>query len=116
MARLISLWLAIVLAITVGTARAQSTDKAGSRLYSIAGTVKAVSATSLTLEIADRGIVVVGADSATRFIGRGTASDLLLRKGWPKLSDVIKTGDRVTVSCRRSGRKLFAVEIRVVQP
>ena len=50
MARLISLWLAVVLAITVGTARAQSTDKAGSRLFSIAGTAKAVATSSLAVD------------------------------------------------------------------
>jgi hypothetical protein len=106
--------LVVVLSLTVGVG-AQSTNGSAPKPYVIAGVVRGLSATSLTLEIADRGIVVVGADSATRFIGRGMASDLLLRKGRPRLSDVIKTGDRVTVSCRRSGRKLFAVEIRVVQ-
>jgi hypothetical protein len=115
MARVMSLWLAVSLAIGVGVAGAQGTGGTGPRLDTATGTVKAVSRSSLTLEGGSGEVVVLGADSSTRFIGRGMASDLLLRKGRPRLSDVIKTGDRVTVSCRRSGRKLFAVEIRVVQ-
>jgi len=116
MARVLSLVVALSLAVGVGAAGAQSTGSAAPKPYVIAGVVKRVSASSVTLEIADRGIMVIGADAATRVIGRGMASDLLLRKGSPKLPDVIKAGDRVTASCRRSGRALFAVEIRVVQP
>ena len=114
MARLISLWLAVVLAITVGTARAQSTDKAGSRLYSITGTAKAVAASSLAVDT-DGEVVVIATDSSTRVIGKGgaRARDLLYRKGRPKLSDVIKAGDRVIVTCRRADRTPYAVEIRV---
>lgn len=116
MGRVLSLVVALSLAVGVGAASAQNTGSTAPKQYVIAGVVQGVSATSLTLEIGDRGIVVVGADSATRVIGRGMASDLLLRKPGPKLPDGIKAGDRVTVSCRRSGRRLFAVEIRVVQP
>jgi hypothetical protein len=114
MGRLISLWLAIVLAITVGSASAQSTDKAGSRLYSIAGTAKAVAASSLAVDT-DGDVVVIGIDSSTRVVAKegARARDLLYRKGRPKLSDVIKAGDRVIVICRRADRTPYAVEIRV---
>jgi hypothetical protein len=114
--RLLSLVVALSLAVGVDAAGAQSTGGTTPKQYVIAGVVKGVSASSVALEIADRGIVVIGADAATRVIGRGMASDLLLRKRRPKLPDVLKAGDRVTASCRRSGRALFAVEIRVVQP
>ena len=114
MARVMSLWLAVSLAIGVGIAGAQGTTGTGPRLYTATGTVKAVSRSSLTLEGGSGEVVVLGADSSTRVIGRGMASDLLLRKGRPKLADVIKAGDRVTVTCRRSGRALTAVEVRVV--
>jgi hypothetical protein len=116
MGRALSLIVALSLAVSVGAVGAQSTNGSAPKPYVIAGVVQRVSATSLTVEIADRGIVVVGADSATRVIGKGTASILLLRQGRPKLSDIIKAGDRVTVSYRQSGRQLFAVEIRVVHP
>jgi hypothetical protein len=112
MARLISLWLAVVLAITVGTASAQSTNKAGSRLYSIAGTAKAVAASSLAVDTGGE-VVLIAADSSTRVVAKGGPRDLLHRKSRPKLSDVIKAGDRVIVTCRRADRTPYAVEIRV---
>jgi hypothetical protein len=111
MGRVLSLVVALSLAVGVGAAGAQSTGSAAPKPYVIAGVVKGVSASSLTLEIADRGIVVIGADAATRVIGRGMASDLL-RNGGPN-STGHQGCDRVRPR-RRSG--LFAVEIRVVQP
>ena len=111
MPRVMSLWLAVSLAIGVGIAGAQGTSP---RLYTATGRVKAVSRSSLTLEGGSGEVVVLGADSSTRVIGRGMASDLLLRKGGPKLADVIKAGDRVTVTCRQAGRVLTAVEVRIV--
>ena len=115
MARVMSLWFAGSLAIGVGIAGAQGTDGTGPRLYSFNGAVKAVSASSLALEVGDREVVVLRADSSTRVVAKGAgASDLLYRYGRRKLSDVIKAGDRVTVTCRRSGRALTAVEVRVV--
>ena len=114
MGRVLSLVVALSLTVGVGTVGAQSSNGAAPKPYVLAGVVRGVSAASVTLELADREIVVIGADSSTRVIGKGMASDLLLRK--PRLSNAIKAGDRVTVSCRRSGRQLFAVEIRVVRP
>jgi hypothetical protein len=113
MGRVLSLAVALSLAVGVGAVGAQSTNGSAPKPYAIAGVVHGVSATSLTLEVADRGIVVVGADSATRVIAKGGARDLLYRKGRPKLSDVIKAGDRVIVTCRRADRTPYAVEIRV---
>ena len=114
MARVMSLWFAGSLAIGVGIAGAQGTDGTGPRLYSFNGAVKAVSASSLALEV-DGEVVVLRADSSTRVVAKGArASDLLYRYGRRKLTDVIKAGDRVTVTCRRSGRVLTAVEVRVV--
>jgi hypothetical protein len=115
MARVMSLWLAVSLAIGVTIAGAQGTDGTSPRLYSINGAVKAVSASSLALEVGDHDVVVLSIDSSTRVIGKGAgASDLLYRYGRRKLTDVIKAGDRVAVACRRSGRALTAVEVRVV--
>jgi hypothetical protein len=101
------------LAVDVCAAPAQGTDNVGSRLYAIAGTAKAVAATSLAVDTTDGEVVVIGTDSSTRVIAKGGARDLLYRKGRPKLSDVIKAGDRVIVTCRRADRTPYAVEIRV---
>ena len=103
MARVISLWLAVLLAIGVGTAGAQGTGGAGPKLYAITGAVKAVSTSSLALEVGNHEIVVLGADSSTRVIAKSArASDLLYRYGRRKLTDLVKAGDRVTVTCRRA--------------
>ena len=105
MARVMSLWLAVSLAIGVTIAGAQGTDGTSPRLYSINGAVKAVSASSLALEVGDHDVGVLRIDSSTRVIGKGAgASDLLYRYGRRKLTDVFKAGDRVTVTSRRSGR------------
>jgi len=93
-----SLVVALSLVVGVGVVGAQSTSGPAPQPYVLAGVVRGVSAASVTLELADREIVVIGADSSTRVIGKGIA------------------GDRVTVSCRRSGRQLLAVKIRVVRP
>ena len=115
MVRVLSLWLAVSLAIGITIAGAQDTDGTSPRLYSINAAVKAVSASSLALEVGDHEVVVLRTDSSTRIVGKGAgASDLLYRYGRRKLTDVIKAGDRVAVACRRSGRALTAVEVRVV--
>ena len=64
MGRVLSLVVALSLAVGVAIVGAQSSNGSAPKRYVIAGVVQGVSATSLTLEIADRGVVVVGADSA----------------------------------------------------
>jgi hypothetical protein len=71
MGRALSLVVALSLAVGIGVVGAQSSNGSAPKPYVIAGVVRGVSSTSLTLEIADRGIVVIGADAATRVIGRG---------------------------------------------
>jgi hypothetical protein len=112
MARVISLSLAVTAAIGVGIAGAQGTS--GPK-YSIVGTVRALTPSSLVLEVGNREIIVISADSSTRVTAKGTRgwSDLLYRYGRRNITDVVKAGDRVLVTCRRSGRTPYAVEIRV---
>ena len=73
---------------------------------------KPVATSSLAVD-SDGEVVVIGTDSSTRVVGKGGPRDLLYRKGRPKLSDVIKAGDRVIVTCRTVDRTPYAVEIRV---
>jgi hypothetical protein len=69
MARLMSFTLAVVAAVAIGSAGAQTNGKAGSRLRLLTGVVTAVSTSSLTIGRGQHEMVVdVG--SSTRFIGK----------------------------------------------
>ena len=105
--------LAVVLAIGGAIANAQTNDSSRSRLLTTSGVVKAVTASSLTLE-RDGAKVTFGVAPSTRVIGQGTAgSDLVLRQPPKGVRDLVTAGDLVTVRYRRSGRALHAVEVRV---
>jgi hypothetical protein len=115
MGRLVYLTLAGAVAIGISAAGAQTSGDAGSKVQSMTGVVKAVSASSLTV---DRGghEVVFGVDSSIRVLASGRTAgprDLVLRAPGPGLTDFVKTGDQVQVKYRQSGRALKAVEVRV---
>jgi hypothetical protein len=116
MVRLGYLTLAIAVAIGINAASAQTNGKASSKLQSMAGVVKAVSVSSLTLERGGTEIVF-GVDSSTRVLAKGGPRDLVYRipERGRRLTDIVKAGDRVTVRYRQSGSAMNAVEVRVVQ-
>ena len=100
-------------AIGIAAASAQTDDTARPRLQVMAGVVKAVSVSSLTLASAGKEVVFVVGQS-TRLLGKGSGPrDLVYR--WPrkKLPDLVNAGDRVTVTYRRSGARLNAVDVRI---
>ena len=104
--------LAIAVAIGIG-ASAQTDGKANSKVQSITGVVKAVSASSLTVETGGNAIMFA-LGSWTRVVGSRTQPrDLVLRRPGPGLTDFVKTGDQVTVRYRPSGDVLKAVEVRI---
>ena len=116
MIRTIPLAVALVLALGAIATSAQ-TDSARPKLQTAIGVVKTVSASTFTVE--RRGVEIMFATSPlTRFVGKGTASDLVLRqRGRQKLSDFVKPRDRVHVSFRQSDDAVMtAVEVRVVRP
>lgn len=115
MARLVYLTLAVLVAIGISTAGGQSDSKATAKLRSITGVVKAVSASALTLEGRSNATIVIGVDSSTRVVGKGPrVGDLLYRvPARNRLIDLVKAGDRVTVTYSQSGSALNAVEVRV---
>ena len=96
---------------------AQTDGKDSSKLQLIAGVVKAVSASSLTLDRAGNKPIVIGVDSSTRLIAGTTTrvGDLVYRPGRPRLAHFVNAGDRVTVTYRQSGSAMSAVEVRVVR-
>jgi hypothetical protein len=121
--RLLYLTLSVVLVGGLSTSRAQTDGKTSSSGPSMSGVVKAVSASSLTIE-RDGAEVVFSVTSSTRLLRRGPASpgpgvypngarDLVLRPP-PPISELVKPGERVTVRFRPSGSVLRAVEVRVV--
>lgn len=114
MVRLVYFTLAIALAIGISAAGFQTDSKVSSKDQLVAGVVKAVSASSLTLERGN-GKIVFGVDSSTRVISKGTSTDLLRRMPGPRLTDIVKAGDQVTVKYRLSGSARNAVEVRVLQ-
>jgi hypothetical protein len=108
--------VAIVFAIRVDNASAQTNGDARSNAQSMTGVVKTVTALSLTLEHGGHDIAF-RVDASTRVIGRGTWSDLLLRER-PKgrsVSDLLHAGDQVTVRYRVSGSAMNALEVRVLK-
>jgi len=89
---------------------------------STTGVVKSVSASSLTIEH-DGVDVGFRVGSSTRFVRRDPphgagrypngANDLVLRPP-PTMKDLLKAGERVTVTFRHAGASLQALEVRVL--
>jgi len=106
MVRLVPAVLALVLIAGVA-AHAQP-----ARTFTVTGVVKTISASSLTVSGA-RHDVTFAMTRSTRYIGRGAGgSDLVLRDPRPTILDVVKRGDRVTVTYRVSRGALSAVQVR----
>lgn len=99
---------ALILLFGAAIASAQVSSK----LQITAGVVKTVSASSLTVEQSGNQ-VVFAVNKSTRFIGKGTAGDLVLRPH--RVSDFVKAGDQVTVKFRHDEARMNAVEVRVVR-
>jgi hypothetical protein len=117
MVRLAYLTLAVLVAIGTSAASVQTNGKASSKVRLITGAVKAVSASSLTLELGGHKIMVIGVDSSTRLLAKAgvRVGDLVYREPARRLTDLVTAGDRVTVTYRQSGSAMNAVEVRVVQ-
>ena len=89
---------------------------------STTGVVKSVSASSLTIE-RDGVELAFSVGPSTRLVRRDAphrpgyysngANDLVLRPS-PTLKDLLKAGERVTVTFRQSGASLHAREVRVL--
>jgi hypothetical protein len=113
--------LAVSVAIGISASGAQTNGESRSNVQSITAVVKAVSASFLTVEHAGNEMTF-GVDSSTRVLTRARAvarPDLLLRPGQRqgrRITDVVKTGDKVTVRYRQSGSAMTAVEVVEVQP
>ena len=98
--------LAFAMAVGV-TVHAQA-----ARTQTVTGVVTGVSDSSLTIVTAGHDMAFAVAPS-TRVIGKGRPyNDLVLRPP-RKFVDMVKPGDRVTVTYRVSGSAMNAVDVRV---
>ena len=112
MVGLSSLAMATAVALGISVSSAQTGAERSSGNQSMAGVVKTVSTSSLTLEYSGHEITFA-LDRSTRVIAKGRARDLLRRIPERGVTDIIKAGDRVTVNYRQSDSKMNAVEVIV---
>ena len=112
MVGLSSLAMATAVALGISVPGAQTGTERSSGNQSMAGVVKTGSTSSLTLEHSGHEITFA-LDRSTRVIskGRAQARDLLRRFPEPGVTDIIKAGDRVTVTYRQADSKMNAVEV-----
>lgn len=77
------------------------------------GTVKSVSATSLTVTAKDKDMTF-GVDGRTQVVGKGIGTKSAAAAGKPKIIDLLKTGDRVTITYQETGAAMHASKIEVM--
>ena len=76
------------------------------------GTVKSVSATSLTVTAKDKDMTF-GVDGKTQVVGKGIGTKTAAAAGKPKIIDLVKAGDRVAITYQEMGTALHASKIEV---
>ena len=76
-------------------------------------TVKSVSAASLTV-VANGQDTTFSIDSATDVVGRGLGTTTAATGGRAAITDLVKNGDRVSVTYHEMGSMMHAAEVRVV--
>jgi len=76
------------------------------------GTVKAVSADSLTVTAGAKEMMF-SIDSATKVVAAGAGTKSAAQGGKLMITDAVHTGDRVTVSYHDMSGKMHAAEVRV---
>ena len=115
MPRIACLSLGLVIALANAPAAAQNAATDASNLRTITGLVKAVTTSELIVD-RDGTNIPCAIVASTRYIGRGHSSDGVLRTPRPTIVDIIKPGDRVTVSYRQSATSNIAVDVRFYRP
>jgi hypothetical protein len=107
-ARVLSL-LALVVALS--PAIASAADKPKNQLLPN-GIVKTVSATSITVT-ADAKDTTFAVDAKTKVHGKGMGTKSQAKGGKPTIPDLLKEGDRVSVTYQQMGTMMHAVSIDV---
>jgi hypothetical protein len=107
-ARILSL-LALVAALS--PAMASAADKPKNQLLPN-GIVKTVSATSITVTAGAKE-TTFAVDAKTKVHGKGIGTKSKAKAGKPTIPDLLKEGDRVTVTYQQMGAMMHAVSIEV---
>ena len=107
-ARVVSL---LALVVVAWPAVSSAADKPKTQLLAN-GLVKAVSATSLTVT-ADAKDSTFAVDAKTKVHGRGIGTKSKAKGGKPTIPDLLKEGDRVSVTYQAMGMMMHAMSIEV---
>jgi len=110
-ARVLSL---LVLVVALSPATASAADKPKNQFLANA-IVKTVSATSLTVT-ADAKDTTFAVDAKTKVHGKGIGTKSQIKGGKPTIPDLLKEGDRVSVTYQVMGTMMHAVSIEVTPP
>jgi hypothetical protein len=79
------------------------------------GTVKSVSASSLTVTAKDKDMTFA-VDGKTQVVGKGVGTKGRAAGGKPTIVDLLKAGDRITVTYRDMAGTMHASKIEVMAP
>ena len=101
----------LVLVALASPPMASAADKPKNQLLPN-GLVKSVSAASLTVT-ADGKDATFAVDGKTKVHGKGVGTKSKAKGGKPTISDLLKEGDRVTVTYQHMGAMMHAVGIEV---
>jgi len=113
MVRLLSVTLVLAAAIGSVSISGQTADP-DTKFFTSTGIVKTFSNSAMTIAMKN-GEMTFAIAGSTRFVGKGLASDLVLREPRFQISRVLKAGDRVTVTYRHTAAMPTAVQVRVVE-
>jgi len=102
--------IALALAWVASPAAAQA---AKSKAMTASGTVKAVSASSVTVTGKDSKDMTFSVDNTTNVRGKGAGTKSKEKGGKPMVTDLIANGDRVTVTYHDMGGTMHAATITV---
>jgi hypothetical protein len=106
-----SIGAALVLCITIAAAPAFAQGKAKSQILPN-GTVKSVSPTSLVVTSVGKD-TTFAVDTRTQVVGKGIGTKSKAKGDKPSIVDLVKEGDRVTVTYQDAGGTMRASRIEV---
>jgi len=89
-----------------------STSAAAKDQVLVNGVVKTVSASSLTVSAGGKD-TTFAVDAKTNVVGQGMGTKGEAKKGKPMITDLLKEGDRVTVTYQGTGSTLHASKVSV---
>ena len=95
-----------------------SDDRAATRVETATGTVDSISGTMLVISGTMSGGTfkqTFTIDGETKVVGEGAGSAAAAKGGRIAITDIVKTGDRVSVSYHKMGTTLHAAEVRLMQ-